>query len=226
MLIKEIMAHYMLLMLGLPFNSLAPGKFEWNFRFEIFKWILVIAGISCEIAQIWMSLDLSDDQSTLVQVMAWCRQATSHYPSQWWPRFLSPYGITRPKWVPGTHLGIWFSDEKEIICLPRPIMPDYKFIKSCIHCHQVFVYSIFNFKCPATIFILLNTWTIAWWKKDNVHRWLLKKSFTTIPYLSVDFATNPIVGLKSQEKPKVSSCQSISLHCFLGLMDRQKILVT
>ena len=35
-------------------------------------------------------------QSTLVQVMAWCRQATSHYLSQCWPRSLSPYGVTRP----------------------------------------------------------------------------------------------------------------------------------
>ena len=43
-----------------------------------------------------MSLDLSDDKSTLVQVMAWCRQATSHYLSQCWPSFLSPYGVTRP----------------------------------------------------------------------------------------------------------------------------------
>ena len=34
--------------------------------------------------------------STLVQVMAWCRQATSHYLSQCWPSFLSPYGVTRP----------------------------------------------------------------------------------------------------------------------------------
>ena len=40
-------------------NSLAPGKFEWNFRHVIFKQILVIDGwgISCEIALIWMSLD-------------------------------------------------------------------------------------------------------------------------------------------------------------------------
>ena len=56
-------------------------------------------GISCEIALIWMSLDFTDDQSTLVQVMAWCRQATSHYLSQCWPRSLSPYGATRPQWV-------------------------------------------------------------------------------------------------------------------------------
>ena len=50
------------------FNSLAPGKFEWNFRYVIFKWILVIDGwgISFEIALIWMSLDLIDDQSIWV----------------------------------------------------------------------------------------------------------------------------------------------------------------
>ena len=46
-----------------------------------------------------MSLDFTDDQSTLVQVMAWCRQATSHFPSQCWPRSLSPYGVTKPQWV-------------------------------------------------------------------------------------------------------------------------------
>ena len=64
----------------------------------IFKWILEIdgGGISCEIALIVMSLDFTDHQSTLVQVMAWCRQATSHYLSQCWTRSLSPYGVTRP----------------------------------------------------------------------------------------------------------------------------------
>ena len=46
-----------------------------------------------------MSLDLTDNKSTLVQVMAWCPQATSLYLSQCWPRSLSPYGVTRPQWV-------------------------------------------------------------------------------------------------------------------------------
>ena len=46
-----------------------------------------------------MPLDLTDDKSTLVQVMAWCRQATSHYLSQCWPRSVSPNGVTRPQWV-------------------------------------------------------------------------------------------------------------------------------
>ena len=40
-----------------------------------------------------------EDQSTLVQVMVWCRQATSHYLSQCWLRSMSPYGISRPQWV-------------------------------------------------------------------------------------------------------------------------------
>ena len=79
----------------------APGTFEWNLRYVIFKRILVIDGwgISCEIALIWTSLDFTNDHSTLVQVMAWRRQTTSHYLSQCWPRSMSPYGVTRPQWV-------------------------------------------------------------------------------------------------------------------------------
>ena len=57
-----------------------------------------IWGISCEIAQLWMSLDFTYDQSTLVQLMAWCCQETSHYLSQCWHRYVSPYGVTRPEW--------------------------------------------------------------------------------------------------------------------------------
>ena len=82
-------------------HSLAPGKFESNFTYVIFKQILVIDGwgISSEIDLIWMSLDFTDDQSTLVQVMVWCRQATGHYLNQCWPRSLPPYGVTWPQWV-------------------------------------------------------------------------------------------------------------------------------
>ena len=80
---------------------MAPGRCKWNFGWVIFKLTLVTDGwvISCEIPLSWMSLNLSDDKSILVQVMAWCRQATSHYLNQCWPRSMSPYGITRPQWV-------------------------------------------------------------------------------------------------------------------------------
>ena len=33
--------------------------------------------------------------------MAWCRQATSHYLSQCWPRSMASYSVTRPQWVKG-----------------------------------------------------------------------------------------------------------------------------
>ena len=63
---------------------------------ETFQIISVIDGWSC---LRWMSLDLTDDKSKLVQVMAWCHQAPSHYMSQCWPRSLSPIGVSRPQWV-------------------------------------------------------------------------------------------------------------------------------
>ena len=56
-------------------------------------------GVSCEIALRCISMDLPDDNSALVQVMAWCRQATSHYLSLSWPSSLTPYGVSKPQWV-------------------------------------------------------------------------------------------------------------------------------
>ena len=74
-------------------RCLAHRRFERNFIYVIVKLILVIGGlsISCEIALRWMSLDITEDKSTLVQVMAWCRRATSHYLSKCWPRSVSSY---------------------------------------------------------------------------------------------------------------------------------------
>ena len=77
------------------------GDLKKNLRKVIFKLILMIFGwgIFCKIALKWMSMDLTDDKSTLVQAMAWCHQATSHYLSQCWPRSMPPNGVTRPQWV-------------------------------------------------------------------------------------------------------------------------------
>ena len=46
----------------------------------VFRFILAIDGwdISHEISFRWMSLEFTDYKSTLLQVMAWCHQATSH----------------------------------------------------------------------------------------------------------------------------------------------------
>ena len=55
---------------------------DWNEILDqvTFKLNLVTDGWgnSCKIALRWLSLEFIDDKSTLVQVMAWCHQATSH----------------------------------------------------------------------------------------------------------------------------------------------------
>ena len=82
-------------------NSLAPGTSQCDSKNVIFNLVL-LTGIfrsSHDNALRWMPQDLTDDKSTLVQVMAWCRQTTSHYLSQCWLSSLSPHGVTRPKWV-------------------------------------------------------------------------------------------------------------------------------
>ena len=61
-------------------------------------WINVMS-TSCKTAFRWMPHDSLDDKSTLVLVMAWCHQATSHYLNQCWPRSISPQGVAKPQWV-------------------------------------------------------------------------------------------------------------------------------
>ena len=53
-----------------------------------------------------MPNDTFDDKSALVQVMAWCHQARSHYLTQCWPSSMMPFGVTRPQWVNS----LWPSD--------------------------------------------------------------------------------------------------------------------
>ena len=59
-------------------NSLAPGRSGWDPNNGIYSLVLLIGILrSHDNALWWMPHDLTDDKSTLVQVMAWCRQATS-----------------------------------------------------------------------------------------------------------------------------------------------------
>ena len=80
---------------GRSVKPLAPGRCGSNFKSVIFKHKKQIKFMSSfpEIALMWMPQN-SIDKSTLVQVMAWCHQAPSHYLSQCWPRSVWLYGIT------------------------------------------------------------------------------------------------------------------------------------
>ena len=66
-----------------------------SLRFALFKLISVTGGwgLSCKIATgpYWWRVNIDS--------LAWCRQVISHYLSQCWPRFMSPYGVTRPQWL-------------------------------------------------------------------------------------------------------------------------------
>ena len=79
-------------------NSLDPERCGSNFRglfSKLISWIDIMS-TSCEIDLMSVS---QDDKSTLIQVMTWSHQATSHYLNQCWPRSMLPYGITRSQWV-------------------------------------------------------------------------------------------------------------------------------
>ena len=65
---------------------------EFNEMKVHLKLILLIDGtrIPCEIAPRWMALDFTNENSSLVQVMAPCRRVHT---------FISPCGLTRPHLV-------------------------------------------------------------------------------------------------------------------------------
>ena len=72
-------------------NSLTPGWCGSKFKTVISKHVLWIKFMPflwncCR----WTLQDLTDDQSTLFQVMAWCRQSPSHYLNQCWPSPMTP----------------------------------------------------------------------------------------------------------------------------------------
>ena len=143
-----------------------PGKFEWKFRYLIFQIISVtdVWGISCELVFRWMSLDLADDKSTLVQVMAWCRQATSHYLSQCWPRSLSPYGVTRPEWVKAVHVPKicwWLCRLFIVLCLHMTLI-HWGFNKMVTICTQSFRFIILNFLVLWFKFTAVYSWWSNW----------------------------------------------------------------
>ena len=92
--------------IGRRFNSSPPRQFGGKIADDIFKRIFFNEND-------WMSIKISlkfipegpiDNKSVLVQVMAWCRQATSHYLNQCWPSFLTHICGTRGRWVNEFHL--------------------------------------------------------------------------------------------------------------------------
>ena len=82
-------------------NSLSNGRLGGDFNYVYFKHNV---GIDILIIQVDIALErmpefLIDEKSTLVQVMAWCCQAASHYLNQCWPTSPTWYGVTRQELI-------------------------------------------------------------------------------------------------------------------------------
>ena len=139
---------------NLNINSLASGRCINNLESVIFKHMLRIKFMStCKIALRSLPQNLPNEKSTLVQVMAWCRQATSHYLSQCWPRSLLPYGITRPQWV-NTQMRQDFSKSH------RPFWMTSHCEWELISNHD----SLWNMEENLSTFVVLSRWLIARWQ--------------------------------------------------------------
>ena len=81
--------------------SLAPERCDRNSKSVISEYMLEIKFMNtfCGIALMFRPGNIFDEKSTLLQVMAWCLQAPSHYLSQCWPGSMSPYDVNRPQWI-------------------------------------------------------------------------------------------------------------------------------
>ena len=82
-------------------NSPSSGGYGFDFKYVFVKCAVVIIfmDISSAIAYRWLAQDLTDDKSGLIQVMAWCCQATSLYMNQCWLRSMMLYDVNRSQRV-------------------------------------------------------------------------------------------------------------------------------
>ena len=121
--------------------------------------ILIIdgGGISYEIALRWLPLNFNDDKSTLVQVMAWCRQATSHPLNQCWPISLSPYGVTRQHWVKTC-----INKRLSMLLISSAPMPLYLEYTHLLKCKVIPIFGVKKFD-------FADAESAVWWRHRNVN---------------------------------------------------------
>ena len=71
--------------LEVKFSNSLYGMIYWTFALKL--------------AWRWIPQNLINKESTLIQVMTWCHQTTSHYLSHCWLWSMSSYGVTSAHWV-------------------------------------------------------------------------------------------------------------------------------
>ena len=170
-------------------NSLAPGRPRCHFKTAIFNLVLLIGifTLSKDNSLRWMPRDLTDDKSTLVQVMAWCRQAPSHYLSQCWPSSMSPYGVTRPQCVNRTSdasLSVWPSGTGLLHCNCNQniqlFLQENAFEN--VICKSILPYSKLLMHWPSVVTVLVHQWfNFHWFGQIHVVGGFLFSFATRIP---------------------------------------------
>ena len=144
-------------------NSLAPGRSYCDFKNVIFNLALLIGIFKSSYVNVirWMPQQFTDDKLTLVQVMAWCCQATSHYLKQSWSRSPTPYASLGPNEL--SHRG-W---DKFFTILQTTFSNAFSWTKMC-EFHLRFDWSLF-LRVELTIFQHWFAWSAPshylkqWW---------------------------------------------------------------
>ena len=133
-----------------------------------------------------MPENLTNDKSTLVQLMPWCTQASSHYLNQCWLKSLSPYGITRPRWVKDNK-DLHFAATKHLIETYNPDLISSEFRRT----------------------LQLN---FRWWKKNPCNHKIPRQQIQLgHQWLSFVLLHSPIMSLSLVERKLLFGL--VSTHC-------------
>ena len=150
--------------------------------------------------------------------MAWCRQATSHYPSQCWPRSLLPYGVIRPQWVNV------FSIETYRVNINHPDRGDTKAdciifnnaffnnvqtrVYDCINSYSLLSNKrIWNFILgPVAVIVSERVWQMLWQSSF----WDSSKIASGIHFLSLSYRQKIVIRIQDQ----VLLSASTFIKCF------------
>ena len=130
-----------------------------------------------------MPQNLTIEKSTLVQVMACCRQAAIHYLNQWWLRSMSLYSITRPQWVK--------------CALKHPVLGSYESTVGSERSQldlritaQVGTDQCLSQHTPRPIYI--------WWVFCRKNDWVIKMDCGLIPFMvPITESTRPMFSLST-----------------------------
>ena len=150
---------------------MAPERFGWCDLKNSYINLVLLSGIFRSLYDTtlrWIPRDFTDDKSTLVQVMAWCHQASSHYLNHCWPSSVPPYGITGPQWV----------KLYEGSCITK-LIPHESDVKP-MTAHLVFENCIWKSLCH---------WIISVWQQNLTH-WVLDKMCDTLKETLLYFDSN------------------------------------